>query len=71
MDQDGGGARARRRIRPVSETDSLRVPPQSVEAEQAVLGGLLLDNKKKKAIESLRTTMSRRNPYDKSLLVGT
>jgi replicative DNA helicase len=28
----------------VSETDSLRVPPQSVEAEQAVLGGLLLDN---------------------------
>jgi len=44
MDQDGGGARARRRVRPVSDTDSLRVPPQSVEAEQAVLGGLLLDN---------------------------
>jgi replicative DNA helicase len=31
-------------VRPVSDTDSLRVPPQSVEAEQAVLGGLLLDN---------------------------
>jgi len=45
MDQDGGGARARRRVRPVvRDTDSLRVPPQSVEAEQAVLGGLLLDN---------------------------
>ena len=43
-DQDGGGARARRRIRPVAELDALRVPPQSVEAEQAVLGGLLLDN---------------------------
>jgi replicative DNA helicase len=28
----------------VNETDSLRVPPQSIEAEQAVLGGLLLDN---------------------------
>ena len=26
------------------ETDALRVPPQSIEAEQAVLGGLLLDN---------------------------
>jgi replicative DNA helicase len=25
-------------------TDSLRLPPHSVEAEQAVLGGLLLDN---------------------------
>jgi len=44
MDQDGGGARARRRVRPVNDTDSLRVPPQSIEAEQAVLGGLLLDN---------------------------
>jgi replicative DNA helicase len=44
MDQDGGGARVRRRVRPVNDTDSLRVPPQSVEAEQAVLGGLLLDN---------------------------
>jgi replicative DNA helicase len=43
-DQDGGGARARRRIRPVAEIDGLRVPPQSLEAEQAVLGGLLLDN---------------------------
>jgi len=42
-DQDGGGARARRRIRPVAELDAAR-PPQSVEAEQAVLGGLLLDN---------------------------
>jgi len=44
MDQDGGGARARRRVRPVNDTDSLRVPPQSIEAEQAVLGGLLIDN---------------------------
>ncbi|GMR20608.1 MAG: replicative DNA helicase [Gammaproteobacteria bacterium] len=28
----------------VSDTDTLKVPPQSVEAEQAVLGGLMLDN---------------------------
>jgi len=28
----------------VPETDALRVPPHSLEAEQAVLGGLLLDN---------------------------
>lgn len=27
----------------VDETETLRVPPHSVEAEQAVLGGLLLD----------------------------
>ncbi|EQD73509.1 protein containing DNA helicase, DnaB-like protein, partial [mine drainage metagenome] len=27
-----------------STLDSLRVPPHSIEAEQAVLGGLLLDN---------------------------
>src|SRR6185436_18057286 len=27
-----------------TSTDSLRLPPQSLEAEQAVLGGLLLDN---------------------------
>jgi replicative DNA helicase len=31
-------------MRPASETDVLRVPPHSVEAEQSVLGGLLLDN---------------------------
>jgi len=41
---DDDGARPRRRIRPVAELDALRVPPQSLEAEQAVLGGLLLDN---------------------------
>ncbi|TCO76983.1 primary replicative DNA helicase [Plasticicumulans lactativorans] len=29
---------------PDRETDALRVPPHSVEAEQAVLGGLMLDN---------------------------
>ena len=28
-----------------SGTDKLRVPPHSVEAEQAVLGGLMLDNR--------------------------
>jgi replicative DNA helicase len=44
MTNQDGGARPRRRIRPVEELDGLRVPPQSVEAEQAVLGGLLLDN---------------------------
>ena len=44
MDQDAGDARGRRRLRPASDTDALRVPPHSVEAEQAVLGGLLLDN---------------------------
>jgi len=26
------------------ETEALRVPPHSIEAEQAVLGGLMLDN---------------------------
>jgi replicative DNA helicase len=44
MEQDAGGARPRRRARPTLETDGLRVPPHSVEAEQSVLGGLLLDN---------------------------
>jgi replicative DNA helicase len=28
----------------LSETDALKVPPHSIEAEQAVLGGLMLDN---------------------------
>jgi len=28
-----------------SQTSSLRIPPHSVEAEQAVIGGLLLDNR--------------------------
>jgi replicative DNA helicase len=44
MEQDAGEARGRRRLRPVPDSDALRVPPHSVEAEQAVLGGLLLDN---------------------------
>jgi replicative DNA helicase len=44
MDHDAGETRSRRRQRPVSDADALRVPPHSVEAEQAVLGGLLLDN---------------------------
>ncbi len=44
MEQDAGGARPRRRAKPTLETDGLRVPPHSVEAEQSVLGGLLLDN---------------------------
>jgi replicative DNA helicase len=44
MDQDAGEARGRWRQRPTSDTDALRVPPHSFEAEQAVLGGLLLDN---------------------------
>ena len=30
---------------PDSQTSSLRVPPHSIEAEQAVIGGLLLDNR--------------------------
>jgi replicative DNA helicase len=33
-----------RRTREFSATDAVRVPPHSVEAEQAVLGGLMLDN---------------------------
>jgi len=33
---------SRRGTEPVAET--LKVPPQSIEAEQSVLGGLLLDN---------------------------
>ena len=44
MEQEAGGTRSRRRARPALDTDALRVPPQSIEAEQAVLGGLLLDN---------------------------
>ncbi len=44
MEQESGGARGRKRARAVPEMDALRVPPHSVEAEQAVLGGLLLDN---------------------------
>ncbi len=35
MEQDGGAV-TRRRARPVSELDALRIPPHSVEAEQAV-----------------------------------
>ncbi len=44
MDHDAGDARGRWRQLPVSDAEALRVPPHSVEAEQAVLGGLLLDN---------------------------
>ena len=46
MEQESGGAIRQRRKAPafVSADDSLRIPPHSVEAEQAVLGGLLLDN---------------------------
>lgn len=33
-----------RRPRELSATDAIRVPPHSVEAEQAVIGGLMLDN---------------------------
>jgi replicative DNA helicase len=33
-----------RRVRELSATEAVRVPPHSVEAEQAVLGGLMLDN---------------------------
>jgi replicative DNA helicase len=46
MEQDSDGAgRQRRKARAfVGPADELRVPPHSVEAEQAVLGGLLLDN---------------------------
>ncbi len=44
MEREVAEPRARRRVRSASDTDHLRVPPHSVEAEQAVLGGLLLDN---------------------------
>ena len=44
MEHEAASAGARKRVRAVPETDALRVPPHSVEAEQAVLGGLLLDN---------------------------
>jgi len=44
VERESGDGRGRRRLRPVTEADALRVPPHSVEAEQAVLGGLLLDN---------------------------
>ena len=35
---------ARRLARPITATAALKVPPHSVEAEQSVLGGLMLDN---------------------------
>ena len=44
MEHEAASAGVRTRVRAVPETDALRVPPHSVEAEQAVLGGLLLDN---------------------------
>jgi len=45
MDEGASPAGNRRRSRPpAGETDGLRVPPHSVEAEQSVLGGLLLDS---------------------------
>jgi len=44
MEQEAAGTGGRRRVRLATEADGLRVPPHSVEAEQAVLGGLLLDN---------------------------
>ena len=47
MEQDSvpaGRQRRRPRADAGGETEALRVPPHSVEAEQAVLGGLLLDN---------------------------
>jgi replicative DNA helicase len=45
MAQEAGeSAGIYRPMRAVPETDALRIPPHSVEAEQAVLGGLLLDN---------------------------
>jgi replicative DNA helicase len=45
MEQETAGAlQARRRIHAAAGADALRVPPHSVEAEQAVLGGLMLDN---------------------------
>ena len=36
--------RDRSESRPDAQLDALRVPPHSIEAEQSVLGGLLLDN---------------------------
>ena len=44
MEHEAASAGARKRVRAVPDTAGLRVPPHSVEAEQAVLGGLLLDN---------------------------
>ncbi|HEX9773188.1 MAG TPA: replicative DNA helicase [Steroidobacteraceae bacterium] len=44
MEQDSGAALIRRRVRAAADADGLRVPPHSAEAEQAVLGGLMLDN---------------------------
>jgi len=44
MESDSGGVAFRKRTRPALDADALRIPPQSLEAEQAVLGGLLLDN---------------------------
>ncbi len=43
-DERGNLTRLTRRNRDTDATDAVRVPPHSVEAEQAVLGGLMLDN---------------------------
>lgn len=43
-DSDNRAFANTRRNREPSVTDAIRVPPHSVEAEQAVLGGLMLDN---------------------------
>ena len=45
-------------IRPVVDTERLRIPPHSVEAEQAVLGGVLLDNGAWDRISDLLTGVS-------------
>jgi hypothetical protein len=42
--RDSGRTRRKPRLVLTDEAAALRIPPQSVEAEQAVLGGLLLDN---------------------------
>ncbi len=36
----------RKRKIPDSQVDAIKVPPHSLEAEQSVLGGLLLDNER-------------------------
>ena len=49
-----------REPRPEPRLDALRVPPQSIEAEQAVLGGLMLDDR---ALDRVSDVLSDRDFY--------
>src|SRR5690349_9729667 len=45
MATESESAARRYKNRPIEATDSVKIPPHSIEAEQSVLGGLMLDNR--------------------------